>query len=94
MKIYAYTMVVRKSSGDLFHTLNHCHVSNETEARGHAHEHFDEHYKKDSATMASLLIRHIPTSVPTTTASETDSEHAIDSTRVKSQFQLRNHLGV
>lgn len=55
--VYAYSIVFRKPDNDMRHLLGHCTASSQQEARGWAHERFEEEHP--GCKLASLLIREI-----------------------------------
>lgn len=55
--VYAYSVVYKESDGKMKHSLNHCYADNKQEARGWAHEQFEEDYP--DCRLMSLLIREI-----------------------------------
>lgn len=86
MPIFAYSIVLRNKKGDLRHYIHHCSAANKQEAKGIAHEQFEEDNPDD--TIASLLIREIPL----TEQEETQQTHSYENTRVKSEFALPDKL--
>lgn len=85
MPLYAYSVVLRNKEGELKHYIQQCRASSKQEAKGLAHEEFEENYPK--STIASLLIIEI--------AQEEEakiSTHSYTNTRVKSEFALPDKL--
>ena len=54
---YAFSIVYREADGGMKHWLDHCWANNSQEARGIAHEKFDDQYP--DCKQLSLLIREI-----------------------------------
>lgn len=54
---YAYSIVYRETDNGMKHWLNHCWATSKQEARGQAHEQFEEDYP--DCKLLSLLIREI-----------------------------------
>lgn len=86
MPLFAYSAVIRNKKGELKHSLSHCTAASQQEAKGIAHEHFEDNYP--DTTIASLLIREI--SLEETV--ETPQTHSYENTRVKSEFALPDKL--
>lgn len=86
MPLFAYSAVLRNKKGELKHSLSHCTAASQQEAKGIAHEHFEDNYP--DTTIASLLIREIS---PEETA-QTPQTHCYENTRVKSEFALPDKL--
>lgn len=89
MPTYAYAAVLRDKKGDLKQSLNHCYAASQQEARGIAHEHFEDAYPE--AKIASLLIREISLE-ETQLETERLQPHNYENTRVKSEFSLPDKL--
>lgn len=85
MHTYAYAIVLRNKAGDLKHYIQQCRAANKQEAKGIAHEEFEDNNK--GSTISSLLIIEI--------SEETHEEtrtHSYENTRVKSEFALPDKL--
>lgn len=82
-KAYAYSIVFRNPDKALRHLLGHCYATNSQEARGWAHEQFEEEYP--DCKLASLLIREIAPH------SET-RPHEYITPRIQPEFTLPNKL--
>lgn len=80
---YAYSIVYREPDGGMKHTLNHCWATSKQEARGWAHEQFDENYP--DCKQLSLLIREIePDSDSTVTKT-----HEYSTPHIQPEFTLK-----
>lgn len=55
--VYAYSIVFRKPDKGMRHLLGHCAASSQQEARGWAHERFEQEHP--GCELSSLLIREI-----------------------------------
>lgn len=75
--VYAYSVVYKESDGKMKHSLNHCEAASKQEARGWAHEQFDEDHP--GCKIASLLIREIVW----------DSDHTEAPPRITPEFTLK-----
>jgi hypothetical protein len=85
MQAYAYTVVFRDKDSKTHFYLDYCHAISLQEAKGIAHEHFEENHK-DCKLAASILVKEIPA------YKETNTVHGNSNARVKSEFSLPDKL--
>ena len=82
---YAYSIVYKEPDGGMKHWLNHCYADNKQEARGIAHEQFEEDYP--DCKQLSLLIREIVSD-----SDNTARTHEYNTPYIQPEFTLKNKL--
>lgn len=83
---YAFSVVFRDSKDGMKHYINHCWATSKQEARGYAHEQFEELHP--NCKLLSLLIREI---VPDSDQTETTT-HEYVTPRIRPEFTLKNNF--
>lgn len=81
---YAFSIVYREPDDGMKHWLSHCYASSKQEARGMAHEEFEDTYPK--CKLLSLLIREI---VPDSDTPGTKT-HEYNTPYIQPEFTLKD----
>ena len=85
MPLFAYSAVLRNEKKELTHYLHHCTAASYQEAKGIAHEYFENNYPK--TTIVNLLIQEV-----IETVKNEQSTYCYENTKVRSEFTLPDKL--
>lgn len=77
--VYAYSIVYREKDNSMKHMISHCWATSQQEARGWAHEQFEEDYTE--CKILSLLIREI--------AADSAANTDVEQPRITPEFTLK-----